>query len=45
MEKLAEQREELGQERGVVEAESWSELEHLRVTYDGLKKTSDTISK
>lgn len=32
-------------ERGEAEAKSWAELEHLRVTYEGLKQTSETIDR
>ena len=42
---LEGEREKLSREKGVAEAESWSQLENLRVTYEGIKKNSDTISR
>lgn len=45
MDGLEMEKEELSREKGETEAKSWAELDHLRVTYDGLKKNSDTINK
>ncbi len=42
---LEEEKEKLSRERSEMEAESWSAQEHLRVTYEGVKKSSDTISR
>ncbi len=39
------ERAELSRERGELESKSWAELEHLRVTYESLRKTSDTINR
>lgn len=35
----------VSRERGETEAKSWSELDHLRITHEGLKKNSDTINR
>lgn len=45
MDGLEVEKGELSRERGETEAKSWSELDHLRITYEGLKKTSDTINR
>ena len=45
MEELIDKKAEVSRERSEVEAKSWADLEHLRVTYEGIKKTSDTISR
>ena len=45
MDGLEAEKEALSREKGEAEAKSWAELDHLRVTFDGLKKNSDTINK
>ena len=47
-EKLSELEEEkasLGRESRAKEAESWSELENLKVTYEGIQKHTNTINR
>lgn len=45
MKKLEAERSELSSDRGEMEADSWGKLEHLKVTYESLKKSSDTINR
>ena len=45
MEGLEGEKAVVSRERGEAEAKSWAELEHLRVTYEGLKHTSETIDR
>jgi flagellar motility protein MotE (MotC chaperone) len=42
---LEAEKGELSRERGEAEAKTRAELDHLRVTYEDMKKTSDTINK
>ena len=42
---LEEEKAGLGHERGAAEAESWAELESLKVTYEGIEKNSKVISR
>ena len=45
IEQLEEQKRDVSRGRSEAEADSWSHLESLRVSYEGLKKTSDAITR
>lgn len=42
---VQEEKEEVGRERSEAESKSWAELDGYRISYEELRKSSETISK